>query len=220
MHKLVALSAVALFAAAGQAVAADAIGVPAPAIPAPAYVPVVDNSSVWDGFYAGVNGGYGWGEFDAGAIDSDDLEGWLGGAQIGYNWALGGMVVGLEGDYQFSDIKWDETVAGADVDAGLEHFGTVRARVGVDMGAFMPYLTAGVAFGELAYDVEIPGAPTISDSEYGWGLAAGAGVEAMITDNLSIRGEYLYVGFSDVEVGGFDVDSDIHTVRAGLNFHF
>ncbi|WMT86685.1 outer membrane beta-barrel protein [Pelagibacterium sp. 26DY04] len=214
MNKLAALSAIALFAAAGPAMAADPIGVPAPA-PTP-YVPVVDNSSVWDGFYAGINGGYGWGEFDAGAIDSDELEGWLGGAQVGYNWNAGGMIVGVEGDYQFSDIKWDETVGGVDVDAGLNHFGTVRARLGADMGTFMPYVTAGVAFGELGY--ELDGGE--EETEYGVGLAAGAGVEAMVTDNISLRGEYLYVGFSDVEVGAYDVDSDIHTVRAGLNFHF
>lgn len=220
MKKLAALSALALFAAAGPAMAADVIGVPAPAIPATPYVPVVDNSSAWDGFYAGVNAGYGWGEFDADGFGTEDIEGWLGGAQLGYNWNLDGIVFGIEGDYQYSDIKWDETVGGNDIDAGLNHFGTVRARVGADLGAFMPYVTAGLAFGELGYEVDTAGGATISDEEYAWGLAAGAGVEAMVADNISIRGEYLYLGFSDTEISGFDVDTDIHTVRAGLNFHF
>jgi outer membrane immunogenic protein len=171
-------------------------------MPAPApIVPVVDSSSVWDGFYAGANVGYGWGEFDDGT-DTFDVEGWLGGAQLGYNIALSGVVLGVEGDYQFADIK--------DGDLGINHFGTVRARVGADMGGFLPYLTAGVAFGEF----EDAG----GDTEYDWGWTAGAGVEAMVMDNLSVKGEYLYMSFEDV--ADSSVDAEAHVARVGLNFHF
>jgi len=191
----------ALLAAASMTVASAAFAAD-PIMPAPApIVPVVDNSSVWDGFYAGANVGYGWGEFDDGAATLD-IEGWLGGAQLGYNMALSGVVVGVEGDYQFSDIK--------DGDIGINHFGTVRARVGADMGTFLPYLTAGVAFGEFDDGAD--------DQEYEWGWTAGAGVEAMVMDNLSIKGEYLYMSFEDVL--DTSVDTEVHTARVGLNFHF
>lgn len=190
----------ALLAAASMTVASAAFAAD-PIMPAPApIVPVVDNSSVWDGFYAGANVGYGWGEVD-GLAGFDDIEGWLGGAQLGYNIALSGVVLGVEGDYQFSDIK--------DGDIGINHFGTVRARVGADMGGFLPYLTAGVAFGEFDDGV---------DQEYDWGWTAGAGVEAMVMDNLSVKGEYLYMNFEDIADSG--VDSEVHTARVGLNFHF
>ncbi|WP_332714623.1 outer membrane protein [Pelagibacterium mangrovi] len=191
----------ALLAAASMTVASAAFAAD-PIMPAPTpIVPVVDNSSVWDGFYAGANVGYGWGEVD-GVAGFDDIEGWLGGAQLGYNMALSGVVIGVEGDYQFSDIK--------DGDLGINHFGTVRARVGADMGGFLPYLTAGVAFGEFEDDAD--------NTDYDWGWTAGAGVEAMVMDNLSVKGEYLYMNFEDI--GDTGVDSEVHTARVGLNFHF
>ncbi|WMT88672.1 outer membrane beta-barrel protein [Pelagibacterium sp. 26DY04] len=193
----------ALLAAASMTVASAAFAAD-PIMPAPTpIVPVVDDSSVWDGFYAGVNAGYGWGEFDDGALTTD-IEGWLGGAQLGYNAAFGGVVVGVEGDYQFSDIK--------EGDLGINHFGTVRGRIGADLGGFLPYITGGIAFGELDNDID--------DAEYGWGWAAGAGVEAMVMDNLSVKGEYLYTSFNEVEFDAGDADAEAHIARVGLNFHF
>ena len=192
----------ALLAAASMTVATAAFAAD-PIMPAPTpIVPVVDDSSVWDGFYAGANAGYGWGEFDDAA--TTDIEGWLGGAQVGYNAAFGGVVVGIEGDYQFSDIKED--------DLGINHFGTVRGRIGPDLGGFLPYITGGIAFGELDNDID--------DAEYGWGWAAGAGVEAMVMDNLSVKGEYLYTSFNEVEFDSGDADAEAHIARIGLNFHF
>lgn len=218
MKTLLAVSVFAIAATAGQAYAADPI-MPAPIVPGP----VVDSSSVWDGFYVGANAGYGWGDFDIDGFGGEDIEGWLGGAQVGYNAAFGGVVVGIEGDYQFSDVKWDDevTVGGTtvDVNAGINHFGTVRARVGADLGNFMPYLTAGVAFGELGGEIT-DGTVSLEADEYGWGWTAGAGVEAMVMDNLSFKGEYLYTSFSDVDFDGVDVDAEAHIARVGLNFHF
>lgn len=190
----------ALLAAASMTVATAAFAAD-PIMPAPTpIVPVVDDSAIWDGFYAGANAGYGWAEVD-GVAGVDDIEGWLGGAQLGYNMNWDGVVVGVEGDYQFSDINED--------DIGLNHFGTVRARVGADLGGFLPYLTAGVAFGEF---------DTGADEEYEWGWTAGAGVEAMVMDNLSVKGEYLYMSFEDIADAG--VDAEAHTARVGVNFHF
>src|SRR5690606_11776858 len=71
-------------------------------------VPVVDSSSIWDGFYGGLNAGYGWGNAEVtmgGLTVNEGIDGWLGGAQIGYNFANGGMVFGVEADIQASDIK-------------------------------------------------------------------------------------------------------------------
>lgn len=215
MKKLLAVSAFAIAAVSGQAFAAD------PIMPAPApIVPVVDSSSVWDGFYAGANVGYGWADADIdGTSFPEDIDGWLGGAQLGYNWAMSGVVLGVEGDYQLSDVKYHESAGGVDLDIGINHFGTVRARVGADLGTFMPYLTAGIAFGELGAELS-SGATSISADEYGWGWTAGAGVEAMVMDNLSVKGEYLYTSFQDVEIDGVDVDAEAHIARVGLNFHF
>lgn len=227
MNKLVAISAVAFLAASSAAFAADPIR-PTPIVPV---APVIDSSSIWDGFYAGVNAGYGWGR---GTIDippalfsgSGDVSGWLGGAQAGYNFASGGVVFGVETDIQLANIKYTETIPGVVTgEIGVESFGTLRGRIGVDAGSFMPYVTAGLAYGNLGYKfTPVGGGASLTNSNWAWGWAAGAGAEAMITDNVSFKGEYLYVdlGSTRLDLLGvpLDVKGHAHTVRAGLNFHF
>lgn len=225
MKKLLAVSAVAMMVASAPAFAADPIR-PAPIVPVG---PVVDSSSIWDGFYAGLNVGYGWGHGEVnsttlGAFD-DDIDGWLGGAQVGYNFSSGGMVFGMEADIQAANIVYTEDLGGGDsFDIGIGTFGTVRARIGADMGMFMPYVTAGVAYGEHFYKLDVAGLPNISDSEWAFGWAAGVGAEAMLMDNVSLKAEYLYVdlGESTFNVLGDDItaDSHAHTARIGVNFHF
>lgn len=75
---------------------------------------VADPVYNWTGFYVGGNAGYSWGRsdtstalIDAGAIVSSantrfDMNGAIGGGQIGYNWQSRNWVFGLEGDIQAS----------------------------------------------------------------------------------------------------------------------
>jgi len=62
----------------------------------------------WAGFYLGGNAGYSWGR-DHGPLtlgtgfsadSSTGLDGFVGGAQIGYNWQVRNWVYGLEADFQ------------------------------------------------------------------------------------------------------------------------
>lgn len=223
MNKVLAVSAVAMLMAA-PALAAD------PIRPTPVPVaPIVDSSSVWDGFYAGVNAGYGWGRGETTSplgTSSGDIDGWLGGGQVGYNFASGGVVFGVETDIQMANVMYTETIPGLVTgDIGVEAFGTLRGRVGVDAGTFMPYVTAGLAYGKIGYNVSpVGGGASLTDSNWAWGWAAGAGVEAMLADNISFKGEYLYVdlGSTSLDVLGtpIDVKGHAHTARVGLNFHF
>ena len=72
--------------------AATTLGVGAAAaadIPARNYTKAVPYAPVfsWTGFYVGVNAGYGWANTSiTGVAGSSNLNGFLGGAQIGYNW--------------------------------------------------------------------------------------------------------------------------------------
>jgi outer membrane immunogenic protein len=108
-HLLASFAVVAL-AAAGPALAAD--------LPLKAPPPVAAPWS-WSGFYIGGHGGYGWGQdfltdindpFFTGKFPGFnptgfDPKGFLGGLQAGANWQSGSIVVGLEGDLSFTDIK-------------------------------------------------------------------------------------------------------------------
>lgn len=218
MNKLLAVSTLAALAANAPALAAD----PVRPIPGAPVAPIVDTSSIWDGFYAGVNVGYGSGvgtASDANGWFSDQAEGWLGGAQLGHNIVVDGLVLGLEGDYQLSDINWHDDILGANMEVSINHFGTARVRLGADMGTVMPYLTAGLAFGELGTKLTA-GAASINASGYALGWAAGGGIEAMVSDNVSLKGEYLFASLGSIDIDGMDVEANAHSARFGLNFHF
>jgi outer membrane immunogenic protein len=218
------LSTIGLFALTGaSAIAADIPPAPPPA-KAPAYVPAAFN---WTGFYLGINGGYGWGcsHWD-GLASSTNVSGALIGGTLGYNWHAPGspFVVGLEGDIAWSDIRG--SFANAACPAGCETrnewLGTVRGRLGYAMDRVMPYVTGGLAVGEIS--ARPAGFAGASDTNVGWTI--GGGVETAIANNWSAKLEYLYVdlgsiGCSAAACGAAtNVDFESHVVRAGLNFRF
>jgi outer membrane immunogenic protein len=119
---LITIAAVSTLALTQIANAAD-MPVKAPVAPAPALYS-------WTGFYAGINGGYGWSnskttlagldpasaEFINGDLTvgfspgqfatSFNQHGWLGGGQLGYNWQFSRTwVAGLETDFQYAHVS-------------------------------------------------------------------------------------------------------------------
>ena len=215
--KKILLASVALFGFAGAASAADLPVRSAPPAPIVAAVPVF----TWTGFYVGVNAGVGFNNSDDGDIvfggetiigDSDDDAGFIGGAQVGYNYQIGSFVVGLEGDIQYADFgatRYDfGTGFGVYEDDSEDWFGTVRARAGVAFDRALIYATGGFAF---------------ADNRNGW--VVGGGLEYAFTNNLSAKIEGLYVNLDndDFDFGGVTYstgDTDFGVVRAGLNFRF
>lgn len=184
----------------------------------------------WTGFYAGVNGGYGWGavtrEPTGGGISTEDnTGGWELGAQAGYNVDLGGFVVGGETDLQWSTIGRDEKLPGATLTAKMDGFGTVRGRVGATFDRVMPYLTGGLAYGWGSVSVEDGAGVTTSQKNTHVGWVVGAGLEAAVADNVTIKAEYLYLdlgaqNYISAPGGGQDVTQRFSVVRAGLNYQF
>ncbi len=213
--KKILLSSVALLGLATGAMAADLPLRAAPPAPIVAAAPIF----TWTGFYVGVNAGYGWSDDDFDAVDFADDEddgGFVGGAQIGYNYQIGSFVVGLEGDVQFADFGRDGVFNFEDEDGEIlegefessDWFGTVRARAGVAFGQALIYGTGGFAF---------------ADDATGW--TVGGGLEYAFTNNLSAKIEGLYVNLEndddfDFDIDGFDGETDFGVVRAGLNFRF
>ncbi len=109
----------------------------------------------WTGFYAGINGGYGFGKSNwsgAGFGTGDfNVKGGMVGGTLGYNLQTGVWVWGIEGDFDGSWMKGTNTTAcGA---PGCETkdswFGTTRLRIGYAGDRWLPYLTGGAAFGNI-----------------------------------------------------------------------
>jgi outer membrane immunogenic protein len=169
--KFISLAAVAVSAVIGIGAASAAdlpvrIYTKAPAVA----VPVYD----WAGFYAGINGGYGWtartsdityygidpgGPFLANRDRGFNANGVFGGLQIGYNWQRDRLVFGIEGDFELSAIKDRFTqIVGPAFDferdtflgkMNVNYFGTVRGRLGYSLDRSLVYVTGGFAFADI-----------------------------------------------------------------------
>jgi outer membrane immunogenic protein len=247
-----AFAAAAAATASGTAMAAD---LPSRSV-APA-LPIMVSS--WQGFYVGGTAGVSWlhSSIDDGlalpfgygsAVGSNTTSNSFGGtigAVAGYNFQSRNMVFGLEGDFSWLGARSKgngvNTTAGyyggysgaTRKESRISALGTIRGRLGVDMNGTMPYLTAGVAFGDITskYTFSYGGVTAISKNT-GWstGLVLGGGIEHKLTNNLSIRGEVLWIGFPDKthaavgyyggNSGTYKTSNDLVLGRIGLNYHF
>lgn len=176
---------------------------------------------LWSGFYAGVQMGYGWADsfqFNGGSVfANDEVDGFIGGGTLGYNFQSGQIVWGLETDFSYANID-GSTGCGGSCSGGLDWLWTVRGRVGLDMNGWMPYITGGYAMADVFGD---NGVGSGSDTVSGW--TVGGGLEVKLDRNWSFKGEYLYVDVGD-SFGTQGVDratlEDLHIVRAGINYKF
>ena len=204
------LASAAAFTTISAANAADAVDqIPEAPVAYEQPAPVSD----WSGAYLGGYGAYDWGRFDG------DREGAFGGGVFGgYNMQSGKIVYGVEGDLGYNG---EEAEAAAGVEGRAGWNGSVRARVGYDLNPFLIYGTAGVALQDNELTDEATGA---SDNKTAVGYTVGAGVEAMVTDNITTRVEYRYTDFGseDYDLGATSVSSgyDDHSVKVGIGVKF
>ena len=215
MKKYLLASVAALgLVAAGAASAADLPSRKGP-IAAPVYVPAFS----WTGFYVGANAGYAWGNVNAnGFANVGNLDGFIGGGQVGYNYQIGQFVVGAEADFQGADLSSGNNLGLVGVKT--EYFGTVRARLGFAVDRFMPYVTGGWAYGNVK--TSIPAIGFSSDRSHTGGWTLGGGVEYAFTNNIIAGVEYLYVDLGEKNIlgAGTKVGTDFSVVRARLSYKF
>jgi outer membrane immunogenic protein len=222
---LLAAGLLALAGSIGAAEAAD-LSRPPPAMPtkAPYFVPYYN----WTGFYVGVNGGGAWGNSAwSGLIPSSfTTSGGLLGGTVGYNWQFGQFVWGLEGDADWTDMRGTANIAAC---AGFvcrtrnDWLSTARGRVGYAIDRFMPYVTGGLAVGNIRATNPFGG---VDSTNAGW--TAGAGVEVAIAGPWTAKVEYLHVDLGNANcglacgfpVGGNTVSLTSEVVRGGINYRF
>lgn len=140
----------------------------------------------------------------------------------------------------FPSTGFTDTVQqSASVTARLDEYFTVRGRLGYAFGRVMPYLTGGIAIGRgsttVAYSSTVSridtsttdgvdwtgnfplrNATRTSGTAYTFGLAAGAGIEALITSYLFMRAEYQFVRFNNLA----GVPITMHNARLGVAFKY
>jgi outer membrane immunogenic protein len=225
---------------------------------APGISPIAD----WSGVYLGINVGYGVGRNPSvqsetltpgfGVLMADELAfspaGVIGGAQAGYNWQRGPVVMGVEADMQGTGQKDRTCLLGCSTlspvqnivtTQSLDWFATLRGRVGLAANGWLWYVTGGGAAAHIKTNVtaSLPqnSVPAVANANFGdlkFGWVAGLGVEAQLADNWSWKLEYLYLDLGHVNssvttvglIGPATIatSSDIHNhvFRAGVNYRF
>ncbi|MGF1621540.1 MAG: outer membrane protein [Rhodomicrobiaceae bacterium] len=149
-------------------------------------------------------------------------EGAFGTLQLGYDRQLSSrFVIGAFVDYDFSDITTDLKVydnnSSFTTELELDHMWSVGARLGwLTSPDTMLYALIAYTQGEFNWD----DANFSLDTE-GWTL--GAGIETMLSDNWSIKGEYRFTQFDSenvIDYRGFnlDIEPSVHTARVVLSY--
>lgn len=241
MNKI-SLSILASVACFSAAVAAD---LPSRAVPPMAPAVSVAQMS-FSGVYIGLSGGYGQYNWQDKSVGNTSPKvhgnGGLIGGTIGYNYQMpSNLVVGVEGDLSWTGFDKKRTVvevfpggtSTSNDSSKADFLGTARLRLGYAIGSFMPYVTGGLAFSNSKHFgnwnfVNNAGVITNSDSysasksRTGWVL--GAGVEALVTQNITVKAEYLYADFGTATYSklcaGCKIKDDAHIGRIGVNYKF
>ena len=218
---------------AGPAFSAD-LGPPAPYL-VKAPPPHVASTYDWTGFYAGLHGG--WGSFQGAADNFAGLggtislsgSGWLGGAQLGYNYQIGSWVLGVEGDWAYTDIHGTNVAPALEQTVRINWVGTVTGRAGIAWDRTLVYFKGGVALGDVRSEALIPSTAlfTGGDTRTGWTL--GAGVEYGWFGNWTVKAEYDYLDLGTRTVtmtsatgatASQDSEATAHMIKLGANYRF
>ncbi|KLE35824.1 outer membrane protein [Aurantiacibacter luteus] len=207
---------------------------------------LAQDNSTFTGFRVEALGGYdvskAGSDVDNDLNDEDDqsIDGFMYGVGVGYDFAFGGVLVGLEGEIsdstaktEFNDGDLEDLGLGVRVDTGRDLY--AGARVGFLAGDnALVYVKGGYTNGRynlLAAD----GTNEIETNLDLDGFRVGAGAEYALSENMFIKAEYRYSNYSEGEFdfqnngffdddtgesGRFDADLDRHQVAVGVGLRF
>jgi outer membrane immunogenic protein len=180
--------------------------------------------------------------------------GFTGGGQVGYNWQTGSTVLGVEADIEafrlrastVGTFQFPSTLPGGGGGApafftsassvSTDWLFTGRGRLGWANTNWLLYATGGVAVTNASVNQTIallaPFVWNVATSSTRVGWTVGAGFEYAFNRNWSVKGEYLYLDFGNLNgVGvltppsaGFTYTNSTHLTaniaRVGVNYHF
>ena len=169
---------------------------------------------------------------DTTSSDDESIDGLLYGVGAGFDFAAGGVVLGVEGEYTDSTAKTGfdrgdfEGFGLGNVKAGRDLY--VGGRVGF-IAAPKTLIYAKAGYTNARFDVLSSDGTTETRTNIdtdGWRL--GAGVEQAVSENSFAKLEYRYSKYGEGEVdfvngpdsGRFDLDLDRHQVVASVGLRF
>lgn len=218
----------------------------------------------WAGLYIGAHLGYGWGDASAdwsavapsggvilgpapaplaGTIEFSP-SGFVGGAQVGYNFVSGPWVFGLEGTISGGDIRETSIYEHPAIPPGLtvsttadyRWLATFTPRIGYSWDRWLAYVKGGYAIAAVTASGtasgSVFGSPvnvSIDHRERVDGWIIGAGGEYALSENLSVGLEYDYMDFGNKGISGAivtpggtatyqaELSGHVHMIAARLN---
>lgn len=171
-------------------------------------------------------------------------EGFVLGGVVGYNWQRCNTVIGLEGEFNWTDIdrKWGIDLTGLgfgpanifNASSNMDFYGALKVKTGLAFDNLLVYVTSGIAFANIEHKGldTIIGQVGFNESDTRWGWVVGAGTEYALTKNISWKNEATYTRFQDtdfnltagallpgaaIKLNGQD---ELWSLRTGLNFRF
>ena len=202
----------------------------------------------WTGCYVGGHAGGLWarqkdwivrtpgGDFFGQSLGGHDADGWVAGVQAGCDYQFaGGFVIGIQGDYAWTDAEGSHDSArefGVAYHSKVRSLATATGRFGYAWDRFLGYVKGGGAWERDDYwatTIVVGTAYTARETRPGWTI--GVGGEYAFTNFLSGFVEYNYYDFGTTEIGFtpqlaglrpafVDIKETKSVVRGGLNFRF
>jgi opacity protein-like surface antigen/outer membrane receptor protein involved in Fe transport len=203
----------------------------------------------WTGFYFGADGGFAWQRATGTLTTASGAvlmpygysgTGPFAGSFVGGNYQFNRFVLGVEGDWQWSNLTGsNQTLAPLGATGALpsgpftvspttRDYGSIRGRLGIAFDRFLVFGTGGWATGNPSTAFALTGAaPFVTTGGKSNGWTAGGGIEYAITDTILGRIEYRH---TDLQASGFvnvpaniadgGTRTPISDFRAGFAFKF
>lgn len=187
-----------------------------PRVYAPAPQPMAYN---WTGGYVGVGLTYGRGSHSAPGANLPNSGGPGLGVLMGYNWQNGAMVFGGEVAAVFSRMSGTNDCGiggGFECESRINHFGSVRGRLGVAMDNTLLFMTAGYALDTQRHTVSFGGVELGSMARRYTGPMVGVGVEHGFSPEWTVRGDIEHYRFGTANFGGVQVRASTNLARLSI----
>jgi outer membrane immunogenic protein len=192
----------------------------------------------WRGFYLGGNIGGAWATSSVSdnltSVSFDrDNNGFIGGVQVGYNYQIGNLVLGVEWDFDWTSIDASGNIGVPGIvgplqaSANTEWISTLAGRIGLALDRTLVYVKVGGGWvrNEASITHLATGA-SVSASDTNGAWVIGGGFEYALAPNWTAKFEYDFIGLSDKTLPGlsgsrgFELERDIQQVKVGINFKF
>jgi outer membrane immunogenic protein len=190
----------------------------------------------WTGLYIGgqIGGGAGrssWSDpFTGGSNTFMSGAGFLGGGQIGANYQWNVLVLGIEGDFNWTGMKGNGSdFLGDAIGTETQWTSTVAGRVGAAFNRLLIYGKGGAAFARDRGTFTDLAGNSASSAFTRTGWTAGVGLEYGITANWSAKIKYDYLSFGSQPLNFTTAAATTYVssaslkaqeIKTGINFRF